>query len=46
MSGDFPVRRILLAASGSIACAALPQWIVLMRQGLGLEVRVLLTRRA
>lgn len=42
----FPARRLLLAGSGSIACAALPAWVVWIRQELGIEVRVLLTRRA
>ena len=43
---EFPIRRLLLGASGSIACAILPAWVSFMRESLGLEVRVLLTRRA
>jgi len=42
----FPARRLLLAGSGSIACADLPMWVTWIRQSLGIEVRILLTRRA
>jgi phosphopantothenoylcysteine decarboxylase/phosphopantothenate--cysteine ligase len=42
----FPARRVLLGVAGSIAAAALPGYVSVMRHVLGLEVRAVLTRQA
>jgi phosphopantothenoylcysteine decarboxylase / phosphopantothenate---cysteine ligase len=42
----YPVRRILLAGTGAIGVSLLPSWVFWIRNHLGLEVRVALTRHA
>jgi len=46
-AGDpFPARRILLGVTGSIEAVTVPQYIMLLRHVLGVEVRAVLTHQA
>jgi phosphopantothenoylcysteine decarboxylase/phosphopantothenate--cysteine ligase len=43
---QFPARRILVGVAGSIASLTVPQSILWLRHGLGIEVRTVMTRQA